>query len=133
MTDTTYNGPERRMADDEPKQRSLWREIVGTMIGSIPLALTVLAWGVSIETRFTRHDGKIEVLEKANDAQDIRVKDMETAITRKLERMDGKLDRIIEKQIPPPVAVGPGVWRERQRPANPTRPGDWRDGREVNR
>ncbi len=84
--------------DDDKPQRSLWREIIGTLIGSIPLAITVLVWGVSIETRFTRHDTKIEALEHTDEASQKRTETIEQQLSRRFDRIEDKLDRAIAQQ-----------------------------------
>lgn len=81
--------------DDDKPQRSLWREIIGTLIGSIPLALAVLVWGVSIETRFTRHDVKIEALEHTDEESQKRTETIEQQLSRRFDRIEDKLDRAI--------------------------------------
>lgn len=100
--------------DDIQPQRSLWREILGTLIGSIPLALAVLVWGVSIETRFTRHDTKIEILEKSEEAMDRKAQSIEGNVTRRLDRIEDKLDRAIANQSRQSLQT-PGIWRDDQR------------------
>lgn len=96
--------------EDEVPQRSLWREILGTLIGSIPLALAVLVWGVSIETRFTRHDVKIEALEHTDEASQKRTETIEQQLSRRFDRIEDKLDRAIARQNA--ARLGPGITRE---------------------
>lgn len=96
--------------DDDKPQRSLWREIIGTLIGSIPLALAVLVWGVSIETRFTRHDVKIEALEHTDEASQKRTETIEQQCSRRFDRIEDKLDRAIAQQNA--ARLGPGITRD---------------------
>ena len=96
--------------DDDKPQRSLWREIIGTLIGSIPLAITVLVWGVSIETRFTRHDTKIEILEKSDDAMTKKAEGIEGNVAHRLDRIEDKLDRAIANQTR--QQLSPGLLRD---------------------
>lgn len=92
--------------------RSMWKEIlgafVGVLIGSIPIALGVLTWGVSVETRITKHAALIDAAIKADDAAAIRAAAIESNVTKRLDRIEDKLDRAIASQH---TQITPGLLR----------------------
>ncbi len=61
------------MSDDEPTGRDVrmvWKTIAvvgGVIAACLGLAVTVIVWGTSLETRFTANSLKIEQLEKQVD------------------------------------------------------------------
>lgn len=90
---------------------SMWKEIlgafVGVLIGSIPIALGVLTWGVSVETRITKHDALLDAAAKADDAAAIRAAAIESNVTKRLDRIEDKLDRAIAQSH----QISPGLLR----------------------
>lgn len=94
--------------------KSMWKEIlgafVGVLIGSIPIAVGVLTWGVSVETRITKHDALIDAAMKADDAAALRAAAIESNVTKRLDRIEDKLDRAIAQshQIAPGLLRAPG-------------------------
>ena len=100
------------MTVSDNNQRSMWREIVGAfvgvVIGSLPIAIGVLTWGVSVETRLTRHDAQIETATKAEDAAIARAVTIEANVTKRLDRIEDKLDRAIAQSHQP---IAPGLLR----------------------
>ena len=90
---------------------NMWKEIlgafVGVLIGSIPLALGVLTWGVSVETRITKHDALIDAAIKADDAAAIRAAAIESNVAKRLDRIEDKLDRAIAQSH----QISPGLLR----------------------
>lgn len=92
--------------------RSMWKEIigafVGVLIGSIPIALGVLTWGVSVETRITKHDALLDAAAKADDAAALRAAAIEGNVTKRLDRIEDKLDRAIAAQH---TQIAPGMLR----------------------
>lgn len=73
---------------------TIWKEIVGTMIGIAPFALAFFVWMSSVQTR-------LAVLEEArtsqslrDTAQDLAIKDSVTRIEMRLERISSYLTAI---------------------------------------
>lgn len=91
--------------------RSMWKEIigafVGVLIGSIPIALGVLTWGVSVETRITKHDALLDAAMKADADAAARAASIESNVTKRLDRIEDKLDRAIAQSH----QMSPGLLR----------------------
>jgi hypothetical protein len=76
----------------EPTGWHLKREVnVGHIFATLTLTIGLISWGQSMDTRLTRVESSLTA---SHDAQAV----YEKAFTARLDRIETKLDRIIERQ-----------------------------------
>lgn len=85
---------------DKPQQEH-WhldkRVNVGHLLTTLVLAGTMMSWAATIETRIAQHEVKIDANTYRLDRSDERFKDDLDKLYTAVNRIDDKLDRLIEK------------------------------------
>jgi len=78
------------------------REIVGTIIGVlavvIPVVSGLVVWGTHVESILTLHTAEIVYLHKENDTQDKAFNLNTMGEERRLQRIEDKVDKLIERK-----------------------------------
>lgn len=94
---------ELNAADRRKEGWSLGREILGTIIGvitvSVPIVSGLIVWGTHVESILTVHSSEIIYLHKENDAQDRTAALAVTVENTRLQRIEDKVDKLIERPV----------------------------------
>lgn len=73
---------------------------VGHMITTLIMAIGLVAWGSNMDRRLTRVEVSASDQSWTDQKQDIAIRDSALSLTTRLDRIDSKLDRLIESLIP---------------------------------
>lgn len=81
---------------------TLWREIYGTVIGAlavvVPAALILASYLTDHDRKIVNHEVRVQILERTDSEQEARTLQKAKEIDRRLERIEEKLDRLVERR-----------------------------------
>lgn len=79
-----YAGPERR---DGKQGWTLWKEIYGTLIGTMPFVVMLIVWGSSVQNRLAILEIEVQHSKQMADADRASARDERQAAGQKLDRI----------------------------------------------
>lgn len=90
---TKYEGPERRAAYGWHLNREL---SISHIVTTVLLAVSLLKWGMAMDARVAAVETRTQAQEGRDIGQDRMLERFDGALSSRLDRIEAKLDRVIE-------------------------------------